>query len=57
MCNNQVWIVKLDPYHYEFFSKLAIAQGDTERGKEARQVRKFLNDKIIEHKRQEAVTK
>ena len=45
------WHIRLQPYHYYFFKELAKEVGDTERGAEARQCRKFLNEKIIEHKR------
>jgi hypothetical protein len=46
-----VWHVKLTPYQYSFFKELAEEKGDTERGCEARQCRKFLDEKIIAYKR------
>ena len=42
--SGEVWYVKLEPEHYYFFKNLADERGDTERGAEARQGRKFLND-------------
>ena len=47
---NSVWHIKLDPYHFHFFKELAKEAGNTERGCEARECRKFLNEKIVEHK-------
>ena len=47
---NSVWHIKLDPYHFHFFKELAKKAGNTERGCEARECRKFLNKKIVEHK-------
>lgn len=48
---NSLWHVKLYAYHFNFFKELAKEIGDTERGAEARQCRKFLSEQIIEHKR------
>jgi CRISPR/Cas system endoribonuclease Cas6 (RAMP superfamily) len=49
--STEVWYIKLTPYHFHFFKSLAKEAGDTERGAEARQCRKFLTDRIIEYKR------
>ena len=48
------WHIRLLPHHYHFFKKLAEESGDIERGASARQCRKFLNEKITEHKRSQA---
>ena len=45
------WHVKLTKHQYEFFKNLALKRGDTEHGKEARQVRRFLNEAIGDYKR------
>lgn len=49
--SNTVWHIKLTPYHFTFFKELAEENGNTERGAEARECRKFLNETIIEYKR------
>lgn len=49
--STDVWYIKLKPYHFHFFKELAKELGDTERGAEARQCRKFLTENIIEYKR------
>jgi len=51
--STSVWFIKLEPYHFHFFKALAKEAGDKERGAEARQCRKFLSAKIIEHKRKQ----
>jgi len=55
MNDTTVWHIKLTKYQYEFFKELAEQQGDTERGAEARQCRKFLDEKIIEAKSKKVV--
>jgi hypothetical protein len=49
--SSDVWYIKLTPYHFHFFKEVAKDAGDTERGAEARQCRKFLNETIMEYKR------
>ena len=49
--SSEIWYIKLTPYHFNFFKEMAEKFGDIERGAEARQCRKFLNETIIEYKR------
>ncbi len=49
--SNSVWHIKLTPYHFNFFKEMAEKFGDTDRGAEARQCRRWLTETIIAHKR------